>query len=102
MATKIQIWTRLHEGIYRSLGGGETRVVREWNYGPRNLVKAYRELQRIRRANERNYGNIGCGSSGLRTTDGRFLDSRLAYDDGVKTLESALLTPAQFDELNQE
>lgn len=61
----ITIKTRLHEGIYKSEGGGQTRVVRECSTGPRNLLKAIAELHEIRASNRRGYGNVGCGRSWL-------------------------------------
>jgi hypothetical protein len=104
-ATMIQIKTRLNEGIYRSSGGGQTCVVAEWRYGPRNLVKAWNALDRIRRETERNYGNIGCGRTWLETTDGRQLCTWMccysdeSHAEQVRMLEAALLTPGQWDEL---
>lgn len=102
--TTIQIKTRLHSGIYKSNGGGETRVVQEYTYGPRNLVKAYRALLHIREENKRNYGNIGCGHSWMATSDGRTLDSMLVIDepdqthaDLVKEVEGALMTAEQHE-----
>ena len=106
MTVKIQIKTRLHDGIYRSQGGGQTRVVAEWNYGPRNLVKALRFLWRERRDNARYYGNIGCGHSWLCTTDGRTLDASLvvyspefSHAELVKEIESCLMTEEQHKKL---
>jgi len=113
MTTTIQIWTRLHDGIYRSQGGGETRIVAEYNYGSRNLVRAWRHLLQVRADNRRNYGNIGCGRSGLRTVGdgpmaGRTLDTVLAggempgmtHRDLFEQIRAALLTPEQHAELD--
>lgn len=61
----ITIKTHLHEGIYKSEGGGQTRVVAEYSTGPRNLIRAIAELSEIRASNRRGYGNIGCGRSWL-------------------------------------
>jgi hypothetical protein len=105
--TKIQIKTRLHDGIYKSSGGGETRLVAEWGYGPRNLVKAYRFLLERRASNKRSYGNIGCGHTWLCTDDGRTLDSSLVHDwpetthaELVAEIEGALMTPEQHEMLD--
>ena len=91
--TKIRIKTRLHEGIYRSQGGGQTVLVQEYGYGPRNLVRAYRELLRIRADNRRNYGNIGCGASWLETSDGR----ELVHDAGAGRAGPEPCRPGQGD-----
>lgn len=55
----ITIKTRLHDGIYKSSGGGETRTHYEWTTGPRNLLKAIDTLHEHRASMERGYGNIG-------------------------------------------
>lgn len=99
---RIQIMTRLHPGIYKSAGGGETRVTREFTYGPRNLVKAYRYLLKLRDENKRAYGNIGCGHSWMQTTDGRQLNDLLVHEYPelshaglAHDVEAALLRPEQ-------
>ncbi len=61
----IEIKTRLHDGIYQSWGGGETRIVRKYNIGPRNLLKAIRETDDIIRSNMQAYGGIGAGETWL-------------------------------------
>lgn len=57
---KIVIKTHLHSGIS---GGGESRVVAEWNHGPLNLLKASKDLDERIASNKRSYGSIGCGRS---------------------------------------
>src|SRR5687767_5279438 len=104
---RILIKTHLHEGIYRSFGGGEVRIHAEYAYGPRNLVRAYHELLKVRETNRRNYGNIGCGHSWLETSDGRTLDTMLVCDDDcsqaelVKEIEGALMTREQHDKMDR-
>jgi hypothetical protein len=61
----ITIKTRLNSGIYKSEGGGETRVHYEFATGPRNLLKAIETLYSHRKSMERSYGDIGCGRSWL-------------------------------------
>jgi hypothetical protein len=61
----ITIKTRLDATIYRSCGGGETRVHYEWATGPRNLLRAAETLRIHRKKMEVGYGNIGCGRSWL-------------------------------------
>lgn len=61
----ITINTRLHDGIYKSSGGGETRIVAEYPTEPKRLLQAIIEIDRRRRSNIRSYGNIGCGSTWL-------------------------------------
>ena len=95
MTTTIQIKQHLDDGIYASLGGGETRVIAEWKYGPRNLVKAYKWLIRSRRDAESFYGKIGCGHTWLCTTDGRTLEERGVIDADFTDLESSLMTKEQ-------
>ena len=106
--TKILIKTRLHDGIYKDLGGGRWETRAEYSYGPRNLVRAYRELIATRERNCRNYGNIGCGVTIMSTSDGRTLDSRLVMDDHkqshdelVKEIEGALMTNEQHDAMDR-
>lgn len=62
---KIILKTRLHDGIYASCGGGEVRVHGTWNIGPRNLLKAVKELQRHASHMKECYGGIGAGHSWL-------------------------------------
>lgn len=69
----ITIKTHLHEGIYKSSGGGETRTHYEWTTGPRNLLKAVNTLHEHRADMVRGYGNIGCGGSWLEI-DGVVID----------------------------
>jgi len=61
----IAIKTRLHDGIYKSSGGGETRIHYEWTTGPRNLLKAVDTFSDHARDMVAAYGNIGCGGSWL-------------------------------------
>jgi hypothetical protein len=61
----IEIKTRLNSGIYKSDGGGETRVHYAYTTGPRNLIAAIQQLREHRADMVRCYGNIGCGSSWL-------------------------------------
>lgn len=55
----IQIKTSLHESIYRSHGGGETRIHYDFATGPRNLLKAIRILHEHSKAMTEGFGNIG-------------------------------------------
>lgn len=58
----IKIKRRLHDGIYRSQGGGEVRTVREWkNTNARNLVAAAKLLPEVYDSSIKAYGNIGAG-----------------------------------------
>lgn len=104
----IQIKTRLHDGIYKSSGGGQTRVVAEYPYGPRNLVRAYRQTISRLNANRRYYGNIGCGHTWMATSDGRTLYTMLVLDepdqshaDLVMEIEGALKTDEQYEEMER-
>jgi len=80
----ITIKTHLNNGIYKSSGGGETRTHYEFTTGPRNLLKAIRQLGKHRSDMVRSYGNIGCGRSWLEI-DGQAIDSydleEVACDD---------------------
>lgn len=82
---KITIKTRLHDGIYRSSGGGETCVAATYAAGPRNLLRAIVDLHEIRAGNVRSYGNIGCGSTWLEI-DGTRID-RFDLDDVARVDE---------------
>ena len=81
----ITIHTRLHEGIYRSSGGGQDRVVASFATGPRNLLKGISTLAEERASNVRGFGNIGCGKTWLEidgvAVDGFDLDDVMG-DDG--------------------
>ena len=59
----ITIKTRLHDGIYKSCGGGEVRTHYEFSTGPRNLLKAIDTLAAHQTEMVASYGNIGCGGS---------------------------------------
>lgn len=65
MPSSIAIKTRLHSGIYKSSGGGETRTHYTWATGPRNLLTAIATLAEHRKAMREGYGNVGCGSTWL-------------------------------------
>jgi len=55
----IELKTRLHEGIYRSCGGGQITVHKTWKTGPRNLLKAMQTLKKHSRQMTQAYGNVG-------------------------------------------
>lgn len=69
----IEIKRRLHDGIYRSSGGGEVRTLRQWTNSPRNLVQACKLLPLIHQESVECYGNVGCGSCWIEI-DGVELD----------------------------
>lgn len=77
---KITLYTKLHNGIYASQGGGVKTIVSEWNIGPRNLLAAITELNETIQSNIVSYGNIGCGSSWLEI-DGEKLNLEEILDD---------------------
>ena len=82
----VEIKRRLHEGIYRSSGGGEVRTVREWkNTNPRNLVAAAKLLPVIHKSSVEAYGNVGCGSCWIEI-DGKKLDGYEADQINVARL----------------
>jgi hypothetical protein len=60
---KITIKTRLHDGIYASSGGGKTITHYVYNVGPKNLLKAVKDLREHRASMRRSFGDIGCGGS---------------------------------------
>lgn len=68
---RIELHTRLHEGIYPSYGGGQDRVVATYPATPRGLIRAIQHLQREREKNRVGYGTIGCGASWLVLPSGR-------------------------------
>lgn len=80
----ITIKTKLHDGIYKSSGGGEVRTHYEFSTGPRNLIKAIETLADHQDEMAAGYGNIGCGRSWLEI-DGmvihRFDLDEVARDD---------------------
>ena len=89
----IIIKTRLNAGIYKSCGGGETRVHHEWATGPRNLIKAIQKLEEHRKEMRDGYGNIGCGSSWMEI-DGVEVDQ---FDlDEVYRDDADMWTPAEI------
>lgn len=69
----ITIKTRLHDGIYKSDGGGEVRIKYKFATGPRNLLKAIKTLHEHRTNMVLGFGNIGCGVSWLEI-DGQRID----------------------------
>ena len=80
----ITIKTELHDGIYKSSGGGEVRTHYEFSTGPRNLLKAIETLADHQDEMEKSYGNIGCGRSWLEidgTVIHRFDLDEIARDD---------------------
>ena len=63
---KIEVVTRLDDGIYASDGGGQRRVVATYPRTPRGLMLAVDRADRERQENIRGYGNIGCGWTSIR------------------------------------
>ena len=59
----IEIKTRLHEGIYKSSGGGKTTVHYTWTTGPRNLMAAIETLREHSADMTQGYGNVGHSGS---------------------------------------
>lgn len=57
--TTIAIRTRLHDGIYRSSGGGEVTTHYTWATGPLNLMRALKTLPEHRHRMIQGYGNVG-------------------------------------------
>ena len=87
---KITIKTRLHDGINASSGGGETITHYVYNVGPKNLLKAVKDLREHRASMRRSFGDIGCGGSwiefdGFRLDNSEFpknmKDARKMIDD---------------------
>lgn len=70
---KIQIKRRLSPVIYKSQGGGETRLRHQLAAGPRNLLRAIALLRDERRTTEAGYGCVGAGRTWLEI-DGREID----------------------------
>lgn len=66
----IEIRTRLHDGIYRSLGGGQTRCSASFTVGQRNWTAAAFALRQERNDNKRSFGNVGAGRSWAVLVDG--------------------------------
>jgi hypothetical protein len=69
----IEIITRLHDGIYRSSGGGERRVMWRRATGPLNLLRAARLFPSHVEWIETCYGNVGCGRSWVEI-DGQWIE----------------------------
>jgi len=63
MKNRIEIKTALHEGIYKSDGGGQTRVHYSWAVGPRNLMRALEALPEHSESMTTSYGNHGHSGS---------------------------------------
>lgn len=61
----ITVMTKLHNGIYKSHGGGVAAAVHTYSNGPRNLLSAIRALDEEIESNKKSYGGIGCGRSWL-------------------------------------
>jgi hypothetical protein len=66
MTTKIEIVTKLDDGIYKGDGGGREVVRYSWPVGPRNLMTAFATLREHRETMVRSFGNIGAGGSWVR------------------------------------
>lgn len=98
--SKITIKTRLHEGIYKSDGGGETRAVAEWNLGPKNLLAANRELTEIMAANKRSYGSVGAGRSWLEI-DGTAINDDELQDDMTMADAKELISDVQTGKIHK-
>lgn len=80
MKSKITLHTRLNDGIHKSDGGGQDRIIQIWNLGPLNMLKAIGALHRERKSNKRGYGNIGCGRSWIEI-DGQVFDETELHDE---------------------
>lgn len=65
----IQVFQRLHSGIYKSCGGGETVCVSTYNVNARNLIKAIKEEKELFASNTRCYGNIGRGKTWIEINE---------------------------------
>ena len=61
----ITMKTRLHDGIYKSEGGGEIQIIKQWKLGPRNLITAIEIMDKTHHQNRLSYGDIGSGSTWL-------------------------------------
>lgn len=70
MKRRICLFTRLHDGIYKSCGGGEVRRREDFAPTPRGLMAAARALSKELADARLYYGNMGCGQSWLEL-DGR-------------------------------
>ena len=100
---KIEIKTHLHDGIYKSSGGGKTTVHYTWNIGPRNLLTAIKTLSGHSKSMTQGYGNVGhCGSwievAGVELTSEDIMDLRMETDpmlDQESTYLSAI-TPTEW------
>jgi len=69
MAT-IEIRTKLHDGIYRSSGGGQVRTRATFPASRAGWTKAALALDETRSDNIRCYGNIGAGRTWAVLVDG--------------------------------
>ncbi len=59
MKNLIKIKTALHDGIYKSSGGGQTTTAYSYNVGPLNLLRAVKQLHEHYQSMERSYGSVG-------------------------------------------
>lgn len=65
----ILIKTRLHDGINKSSGGGQTNTHYTFNMGPLNLLRAVKTLNEHYQSMERAYGSIGHQGSWIEIDD---------------------------------
>lgn len=91
---QIVIKTALHSGIYKSDGGGETRIHYRWTIGPHNLMTAMETLTEHSDSMTRGYGNVGHSGSWIEIAS---VPMRLEdfHDYDFET------DPSNFDDLSQ-
>lgn len=75
----ITIRTRLHDGIYRSSGGGEVTTRYTWATGPLNLMRALKTLPDHRHRMVQGYGNVGHSASWIEV-EGVAIDERMLVE----------------------
>jgi len=61
-SAELIVVRHLNPGIYKSQGGGESRVISRHASGPRGLSNAVKSHYEDNRTAVLGYGNIGCGS----------------------------------------
>ena len=62
MPAELIVVRHLNSGIYKSSGGGQSRVISRHASGPRGLANAVKSHREDCRNAALGYGNIGCGS----------------------------------------
>lgn len=87
--TGIEIKQRLHDGIYKSSGGGETLTVQQYKIGPLNLLKAIREEAELAESNSRSYGSVGCGETWIEINGVDINEYYCGFDEWEMNMQGA-------------